>query len=207
LPINILSVNSIQDLFPLLSSPSYYTDFIVIDEEILYKDTNGLDVFDILNTLNILIKSTVYRLSSSIKPVKRDTKIIVLITRKTEPKIIKELMTFGCISSIVLKIENESQLQDSIEQLNKILSGDFTISKEVMCLIKPKIKKQNKPEISLTTRQTQVMHLLTDRGLSNKLIAKTLNITESTVKLHISSMLKKFGAKNRTQLVAFAKNT
>lgn len=56
-------------------------------------------------------------------------------------------------------------------------------------------------EIKLTPRQQQVMRLVCHRGLSNKGIALILKISESTVKIHISAILKKYGVKNRTQLV------
>lgn len=72
----------------------------------------------------------------------------------------------------------------------------------------PGAKKLNrvKPgEIKLTPRQEQILHLIRERGLSNKVIAKTLNITESTVKLHVGLVLKKFGVKNRTQLAVYSK--
>jgi DNA-binding NarL/FixJ family response regulator len=60
-------------------------------------------------------------------------------------------------------------------------------------------------EVKLTPRQKQILLLIKERGASNKVIAKTLNITESTVKLHVSIVLRKFGVKNRTQLALFSK--
>ncbi len=53
----------------------------------------------------------------------------------------------------------------------------------------------------LTPRQQQVLKLVCHRGLSNKAIAGILKISESTVKIHVSSILKEYGVKNRTQLV------
>ena len=50
-----------------------------------------------------------------------------------------------------------------------------------------------------TKRQADVL-ILVQKGLSNKLIARELHITESTAKVHVGGLLKKFGAKNRTQL-------
>jgi DNA-binding NarL/FixJ family response regulator len=55
--------------------------------------------------------------------------------------------------------------------------------------------------IVLTARQQEVLNLVCRRGLSNKRIAQTLNISESTVKVHISAILKSYGVRNRTQLV------
>jgi DNA-binding NarL/FixJ family response regulator len=59
--------------------------------------------------------------------------------------------------------------------------------------------------ISLTVRQKQIFDMVVDRGLSNKIIARTLTIGESTVKLHLSHIFKKYGVKNRTQLAVFAR--
>lgn len=69
---------------------------------------------------------------------------------------------------------------------------------------KKKPKKQTSSELVLTTRQQQIFDLIVTRGASNKHIAKTLHISESTVKLHMSAILKKYGCQNRTQLTVFS---
>lgn len=51
---------------------------------------------------------------------------------------------------------------------------------------------------SLTSRQMHVLRLLA-RGLSNKQIARELEISEITVKAHVSLILRKLGVSNRTQ--------
>jgi DNA-binding NarL/FixJ family response regulator len=61
-------------------------------------------------------------------------------------------------------------------------------------------KKITKNSITLTARQIQVVDLISERGLSNKKIAQALNITESTVKIHVSAILKAYGVRTRTQL-------
>lgn len=53
----------------------------------------------------------------------------------------------------------------------------------------------------LTTREHEVLDLLS-QGLSNKLIARTLQISEHTVKFHISSIYTKLGASSRTDAVS-----
>ena len=63
-----------------------------------------------------------------------------------------------------------------------------------------------KNKIDLTPRQTEILDIIVQRGSSNKAIARMLNITESTVKLHMSGILKKFGVRNRTQLALFARD-
>lgn len=58
-----------------------------------------------------------------------------------------------------------------------------------------KIKTSN-----LTERQYEVARLISFKGLSNKQIARELGIGESAVKVHVGSMLKKYGLRDRTQL-------
>jgi DNA-binding NarL/FixJ family response regulator len=53
----------------------------------------------------------------------------------------------------------------------------------------------------LTAREREVLDLL-GRGLSNKLIARELHISEHTVKFHISSLYAKLGVNNRAEAVS-----
>ncbi len=55
----------------------------------------------------------------------------------------------------------------------------------------------------LTTRQIEVLKLMAD-GLPNKSIARTLNLAEGTVKLHVSAIINALNAKNRTHAVTEA---
>jgi len=55
----------------------------------------------------------------------------------------------------------------------------------------------------LTPRELEVLQLVS-HGLSNKLIARTLSISEHTVKFHVSSTYAKLGAASRTEAVSLA---
>lgn len=61
-------------------------------------------------------------------------------------------------------------------------------------------KQKNKTSHALTGRQQEVFDLIAKRGLSNKQIARVLNISESTVKIHVSAVMKNLCVRNRTQL-------
>ena len=52
--------------------------------------------------------------------------------------------------------------------------------------------------INLTERQTDVLALLAD-GHSNKMIAKQLGLSEHTIKIHITAILRTLGVSNRTE--------
>jgi DNA-binding NarL/FixJ family response regulator len=57
------------------------------------------------------------------------------------------------------------------------------------------------PDEALTAREREVLELLS-RGLPNKLIARRLEISEHTVKFHVSSIYAKLGASSRTDAVS-----
>lgn len=80
----------------------------------------------------------------------------------------------------------------------QILEAVFTPSLEA-----EHISSERRPEgiiEPLTQRETQVLQLLS-QGLANKQIALSLEISEHTVKFHISSIYAKLGATNRTEAV------
>lgn len=55
----------------------------------------------------------------------------------------------------------------------------------------------------LTPREQEILACLA-RGMSNKLIARDLDVAESTVKIHVQSILKKLHLKSRVQAAVFA---
>lgn len=62
------------------------------------------------------------------------------------------------------------------------------------------------PKWNLTDRQREVLALVV-AGLSNKLIARRLDIAESTVKIHVSAILRELRVTSRTQaLIAVARS-
>lgn len=59
------------------------------------------------------------------------------------------------------------------------------------------------PAMDLTPREFEVLSCIT-RGFSNRDIAGHLNIAEKTVRIHVSSVLDKMGARDRTQATIYA---
>lgn len=52
----------------------------------------------------------------------------------------------------------------------------------------------------LTNRQREIFNIIATRGASNKQIARALGISESTVKIHVSAIMRNLCVRNRTQL-------
>lgn len=58
----------------------------------------------------------------------------------------------------------------------------------------------------LTKRELQILELVS-RGLQNKTIASTLNVSEFTVKIHLHNIITKLGTHNRTGAAALYRNS
>lgn len=60
-------------------------------------------------------------------------------------------------------------------------------------------------ELEISTREYEVLQKIAE-GLSNKEIAESLFLSESTIKTHVSSLLVKLDAQRRTQAIQKAKS-
>ena len=59
------------------------------------------------------------------------------------------------------------------------------------------------PTVDLTPRESEVLACIT-RGCSNREVAGELGIAEKTVRIHVSAVLDKLGARDRTQATIYA---
>lgn len=129
--------------------------------------------------------------------------IVSAIIRKHTPyQTIKQLKKSG-ITCISLDFRDWS-VAEVAEGAAYFLRGEAYWPRHIIDQL-PGAEKQSvktkSQAIVLTARQQEVLNLVCRRGLSNKRIAQTLKISESTVKVHISAILKSYGVRNRTQLV------
>lgn len=67
-----------------------------------------------------------------------------------------------------------------------------------------KIDEKKIEALELSKREYEVLQLIS-KGLSNKEIADSLFLSESTIKTHVSNLLVKLNAKRRTQAIEVAK--
>jgi two-component system NarL family response regulator len=58
-------------------------------------------------------------------------------------------------------------------------------------------------DLGLTAREGEVLGYLA-KGMDNRAIAQALYISEGTVKSHVKAILRKLGAKDRTQAASIA---
>lgn len=72
--------------------------------------------------------------------------------------------------------------------------------------VSPQTSGARREDHNLTPRESEILECLLD-GHSNKMIAHRLGITESTVKIHMKSLLRKINVQNRTQAAIWAMET
>jgi DNA-binding NarL/FixJ family response regulator len=88
--------------------------------------------------------------------------------------------------------------QELVEVIRKVHKGKKHIPAEIATRL-----AEHLGEESLTDREVEVLQLVRD-GSRNREIAESLFISEDTVKVHVSRIMDKLGAKDRTQAVAIA---
>ncbi|EKT60339.1 two-component system response regulator NarL [Providencia sneebia] len=92
--------------------------------------------------------------------------------------------------------------EELIDALKKAASGKMVVSPALTSVLAESLR-DNKPKtenamLSLTPRETNILDLIS-QGLSNKMIARKLDIAESTVKVHVKHLLKKLNLKSRVE--------
>jgi len=65
--------------------------------------------------------------------------------------------------------------------------------------------KLSNDQANLTERERQILQCLVS-GYGNKVIARELDITEGTVKVHLKTLMRKISAGNRTQAALWARS-
>ena len=135
------------------------------------------------------------------KQQKMMCKVIILTIHNEVDYLIKALDN-GC-DGYVLKDSDFNTLKKAIYS---VYSGDTYIEPSLMPLLNVSLAERDvlKEKVSdLTKRELEVLKMIAS-GAFNKEIALTLNISERTVKNHVSNIFKKIGVSDRTQAAVFA---
>jgi two-component system, NarL family, response regulator YdfI len=101
-------------------------------------------------------------------------------------------------------LNRDAPPEDILSAIESTYSGLVVLEPDVIdsVLRSVRLTTADPPALSqaLTEREIEVLQLLAE-GVGNKVIATRLNISEHTVKFHISSVLSKMGAASRTEAV------
>jgi two-component system, NarL family, nitrate/nitrite response regulator NarL len=94
-----------------------------------------------------------------------------------------------------------------VEALQAAAAGRTVVSEQLTHLMVAALRVDTRPEsvsaAGLTEREQRILeHIAT--GLSNKLIARELDITEGTVKVHVKHVLRKLNLRSRVEAAVWA---
>ena len=126
----------------------------------------------------------------------------MVLTVHNEVEYLMKAVDIG-INGYVLKDSESAELKKAIFS---IAEGNDYIQPSLIPALNSKMIEQNIDIAridSLTKREIEVLKLLAV-GMYNKEVAETLNISERTVKNHVSNIFKKLDVADRTQAAVFA---
>ncbi|MBI0028044.1 MULTISPECIES: two-component system response regulator NarL [Gilliamella] len=159
-------------------------DIILLDINI--HDVNGLDILRALREKNISSRIIMFTVSNA----KED--IITALKMGADGYLLKDM-----------------EPEDFIKALQDISIGKVIMDDAISHIILNYMRHGDEPTTKpihdvnlLTPREHEIFDLLV-QGLSNKLIAKDLDIVESTVKVHIKSIFKKLNFKSRMEMTVW----
>ena len=123
---------------------------------------------------------------------------IVVLSGDTDATMIRNTVDLGAAGFIPKKYSSEMM----VAALQHVLAGRIFLPLETLNAAPPPdvdSRPGSDPRLAgLTVRQMDVYRAAA-RGLPNKLIARQLNIAESTVKAHLTAVYTALGVRNRTE--------
>ena len=137
-----------------------------------------------------------------IRKLRPETQIIV-VTSHHQDEYIFPAVRAGAISYLLKDVEPD----ELASAIRKAASGEAVLDSRVASRIVQELQGLRKDDVNpfteLSEREFEVLRLIAG-GKSNAEIAATLVIGESTVKTHISNILKKLHLDDRTQAAVYA---
>ena len=130
---------------------------------------------------------------------------VIMISANDKLEVIKTAKSFGSLGYI----SKSADIETIREALTEVLKGNTFFPDELETIEnhhhEVELLKLTKGVASLTPQQYKVLQML-KRGLLNKQIAYDLDVSEATVKAHVTAIMRKLNANNRTQAVMKVNN-
>jgi DNA-binding NarL/FixJ family response regulator len=123
---------------------------------------------------------------------------VVLLTAFSDRQRILDAIDAGAVGYLLKDVEPD----ELVRGLEAAARGESPLSpKAAHALVTARGERGDQPQ--LTPREDEVLSLLAE-GLPNKLIAQRLEISEKTVKAHLTSIFQRIGVTDRTQAALWA---
>jgi two-component system, NarL family, nitrate/nitrite response regulator NarL len=132
---------------------------------------------------------------------------VVMLTVSDAPEDLIGAIRAGADGYLLKDMEPE----DLLARVREALAGTTVIGEALAARLASALRQEAKDSArdarrelrDLTEREQAVLRCLAE-GRSNKLIARTLSITEGTVKVHVKHLLKKLGFRSRVEAAVWA---
>jgi two-component system, NarL family, response regulator LiaR len=125
-----------------------------------------------------------------------EVKVVVLTSYAGQEQVLPAVR--AGVSGYLLKDVGPTELADALRAVH---AGGASLDPSVAATVVRSVADPVRDP--LTPRENEVL-LLVARGLSNRLIARELALSEKTVKAHVSAVLAKLGVADRTQAALYA---
>ena len=163
---------------------------IELEPDLVLLDINMKDM-DGLETLRALKKADL------------DSRVMMLTVSDNEEDVLAAIRA-GADGYLLKDMEPE----DTLESIRAAASGKLVVSERLTELLAAALRSeantpQDSDEAALTQREHEILDLIAE-GLSNKLIARALDISPGTVKVHVKNVLRKLNLNSRVEAAVWA---
>jgi DNA-binding NarL/FixJ family response regulator len=123
---------------------------------------------------------------------------VIVVSANDDPMVIRRCLDYGA-AGFVPKSQPVERIRDAV---NTVMSGEIWTPDGLGATppSSPEDRDLATRYASLTPQQVRVLMMLGE-GLLNKQIAYKLNVSEATIKAHVSAILQKLAVDSRTQAV------
>lgn len=140
---------------------------------------NGLDTLDKMRQTDLSGRIVVFSVSN------HEDDVVTALKRGADGYLLKDM-----------------EPEDLLTALHNAAGGKMVLSETLTPVLAASLRESrpsgDRDIQSLTPRERDIIKLIAE-GLPNKMIARRLNITESTVKVHVKHLLKKMKLKSRVE--------
>ncbi len=139
----------------------------------------------------------------AIKDTDVESRIMMLTVSDNEDDVVTALR-LGADGYLLKDMEPE----DILESIKTGASGKIIISERLTQLLAQALREEAKTPkngalVDLTAREKEILALIA-KGMSNRAIGDSLNISEGTVKVHVKHILKKLNLKSRVEAAVWS---
>ena len=127
---------------------------------------------------------------------------VLVFTSFGEDSLIRATLDAGATGFLI----KDALKDDLVKAIRAVASGQPYLAPAAQRQLMELLRKPRESKEALTERETDVLRLIAE-GLSNKHIARRLNLTEGTVKGYVSQILAKLHLEDRTQAALYAVRT